>query len=189
MPWATGGARKPHVQRFQPESGDVTVPSFGNPQLSDIYRYWLSKCRDGKPPRRSDIRPQDLGPDALRQINILDVVREPGKPLQFRHRLVGTGITEWLSRDATGQMVDETLYGADAAKIVASLSRIVETVQPHHRQSRLDWNDRKYAMMESVELPLSDDTHDVAMILRGASYRPVGDTDKLQQFFEPLPLA
>jgi len=106
------------------------------------------------PQRRADIKPQELGPAALRQINILDVIRELGKTLQFRHRLVGTGITEWLSRDATGQMVDETLYGADAAKIVASLGRIVETVQPHHRQARLDWNNRKYALMESVELPL-----------------------------------
>jgi len=25
------------------------------------------------------------------------------------------------------------------------------------------------------------------MILRGASYRPVGESDKLRQFFEPLP--
>ena len=61
------------------------------------------------PQRRADIKPQELGPAALRQINILDVIRELGKTLQFRHRLVGTGITEWLSRDATGQMVDETL--------------------------------------------------------------------------------
>ena len=163
----------------------MTVPSFGDPQLGEIYRYWLSRRRNGKPPRRSDIKPQDLGP-ALRHVNLLDVIREPGKTLQFRHRLVGTGITEWLSRDATGKMVDETLYGADAAQIVASLTRIVETAQPHHRLARLDWNDRKYAVMESVELPLSDDHHDVAMILRGASYRPVGDMKNLRQFFEPL---
>jgi hypothetical protein len=167
----------------------VTVPSFGDPRLGEIYRYWLSRRRDGEPPRRADIKPQELGPDVLRQLNILDVVREPGTPLQFRHRLVGTGITQWLSRDATGLMVDETLYGPEAAKIVASLVQIVETVQPHHRVARLDWNDRKYALMESVEMPLADDTHPVAMILRGVSYRKVGDIENLRQFFEPLPLA
>lgn len=164
----------------------MTVPSFGDPLLGTIYRYWLSRRRGATPPRRADIKPQELGGDALRQLNILDVVREAGKPLQFRHRLVGTGITEWLSRDATGQMVDENLYGPEAAKIAASLARIVETGLPHHRVARLDWNDRKYALMESVEMPLSDDNHDVAMILRAASYRPVGDLEKLRQFFEPI---
>ena len=170
------------------QSGGVAFPTFEDPQLGEIFRYWLSKRRDGTLPRRADIKPQELGP-ALRQVNLIDVVREAGKPLQFRHRLVGTGITEWLSRDATGQMLDESLYGADAAQIVASLSRIVETAQPHHRVARLDWNNRKYALTESVELPLSDDTHDVAMILRGVTYRAVGDSEKLRQFFEPLPLA
>jgi hypothetical protein len=166
----------------------VTVPSFGDPKLNDIYGYWLSKRRGGKPPRRADIKAQELPPGALPQINILEVVREPEKPLQFRHRLVGTGITAWLSRDATGLMVDEALYGADAVKIVASLNRIVETVQPHHRIARLDWNDQHYALAESVEMPLSDDTHDVAMILRGVTYRPVNHAEPLRQFFEPLPL-
>jgi len=104
----------------------VTLPTFGNPVLGDIYRYWLSKRRDGKAPRRADIKPGELGA-ALRYINLLDVIREPGMPLKFRHRLVGTGIIEWLSLDATGRMVDETLYGPAAADIIHSLTRIVES--------------------------------------------------------------
>ena len=148
----------------------MAFPKFGDPVLGDIYRYWLSKRRDGKAPRRADIKPAELG-GAIRHINLLDVIREPGKTLQFRHRLVGTGIIEWLSLDATGRMVDETLYGPDAAKIIASLANIVETGRPHHRRSMLDWNNRKYALMESVDLPLTDENNDIAMILRGAVYR------------------
>ncbi len=164
----------------------MTLPNFGDPVLGDIYRYWLSKRRDGRAPRRADIKPAELG-GAIRYINLLDVIREPGKPLQFRHRLVGTGIIEWLSLDATGRMVDETLYGPDVAQIVASLTRIVETGQPHHRVAPLDWNNQKYALMESVDLPLSDETHDVAMILRGTFYRHVTGKNP-EPLFEPLPL-
>jgi hypothetical protein len=165
----------------------VASPSIGDPILNDIYRYWLSKRRNGKAPRRADIKAGELGP-AIRQLNILDVVREAGKPLQFRHRLVGTGILEWLNMDATGRMVDETLYGPEAAAIIASLSHIVETARPYHRRARLDWNNRKFALMESVDMPLSDDTHDVAMILRATSYRHAAADDP-PPLFEELPLA
>ena len=164
----------------------MTLPKFGDPVLGDIYRYWLSKRRDGRPPRRAEIKPGEMGA-ALRHINLLDVIREPGKPLQFRHRLVGTGIIEWLSLDATGRMLDEALYGPATADIIATLTRIVETAQPHHRLAVLDWNNRKYALMESVDLPLSDENYDVAMILRGAVYRHATRRDP-EPLFEPLPL-
>lgn len=161
------------------------MPAFSDPILGDIYRYWLSKRRDGKPPRRADIKPGELGA-AVRHLNILDVVREPGKPLQFRHRLVGTGILDWLSHDATGRMVDETLYGPAAVEIAASLARIAETGQPFHRLAHLDHGSRKYALAESVEMPLSDNTHDVAMILRAVRYRHATATPP-SPFFEALP--
>lgn len=171
---------------MQPESDCVAFPSFGDPRLDEIYRYWLSKRRDGALPRRADIKPGELGA-VIRHINLVDVIREPGKPLQFRHRLMGTGISEWLGQDLTGKLVDETIYGPAAGAIIASLAKIVETAQPYHRLAPLDWNNRKFALAESVELPLSGDTSEVAMILRGAVYRHrAGEAP--QNLFEPLPL-
>ena len=158
---------------------------FGDPRLDDIFRYWLSKRRGQHPPLRADIKPSELGA-ALRHLNIIDVVREPGKPLQFRHRLIGTHNIEWLGRDSTGQMLDENLYGAAATAFVASFRRIVEEVQPYHRRNRMDWNDQKFVMHESVDLPLSDDTHEVAMILRGAVFRMAVAGDSNQDTFEPI---
>jgi hypothetical protein len=165
----------------------VAFPSFGDPVLGDIYRYWLSKRRDGRPPRRADITAAELGPP-IRNLNLIDVLRQPGKPLCFRHRLVGTGITDWLSHDPTGRMVDEALYGAEAAKIAASLARIVETAQPFHRMARLDRHSRKFALTESVEMPLSGEADDVAMILRGVSYRHVTAAAEVELYFRPIPL-
>jgi hypothetical protein len=166
----------------------VAFPSFGDPVLTDIYRYWLSKRRDGRAPRRADIKASELGPP-IRNLNIIEVLRPPGGALAFRHRLVGTGIIEWLSHDATGKMVDDALYGeAAAAEIIATLTRIAQTALPYHRTARLDHNSRKFALMESVELPLSDDTHDVAMILRGVTYRHIAAGTEPELFFKPLPL-
>ena len=164
----------------------MAFPNLGDPRLGEIYRYWLSKRRDGALPRRADIKPGELGA-VIRHINLIDVIREPGKALQFRHRLMGTGIIDWLGQDLTGRLVDETIYGPATTAIVASLVTIVETAQPHHRLAPLDWNNRKFALAESVELPLSDETGEVAMILRGAVYRHrAGEAP--QTLFEPLPL-
>jgi hypothetical protein len=164
----------------------VAYPAFGDPKLSEIYRYWLSRRRDGKPPRRADIRPAELGA-AVRHINLLDVIREPGKPLQYRHRLIGTHNIEWLGRDVTGQMVDENLYGPDAAEIIETFNRVVEEARPFYRRSRVDWNNQRFLLQEAVEMPLSDDTDNIVMILRGASFRPVVSVDAPRLVFEPLP--
>lgn len=164
----------------------MAFPALGDPRLEDIYRYWLSRHRDGHLPRRADIKPAELGA-VIRHVNLIDVIRVAGQPLQFRHRLVGTAIIEWLGADFTGKMVDEATYGPTAPQIAASLARIVATAQPFHRLAPLDWNQRKFALMEAVELPLGGDTDEVAMILRGAVYRHhIGAEPK--PIFEPLPL-
>jgi hypothetical protein len=165
----------------------VAYPAFDDPKLGEIYRYWLSKRRDGGLPRRADIRPAELGA-AVRHINLIDVVREPGKTPQYRHRLVGTHNIEWLGRDVTGRMVDESLYGPATAAILASFDRIVAEARPFYRRNRMDWNNQKFLLHEAVEMPLSDDTPAVGMILRGASFRPVVGQDDLPPVFEPLPL-
>jgi len=157
-----------------------------DPRLNHILQYWLSKRRDGQAPRRADLRPAELGPALLRHINIVEVVRAEGQPLQFRHRLIGTYNIEWLGRDATGQMLDENLYGAAAPMIVASFTRIVEEARPFYRLSRMDWHDKRHLMNESVELPLSDDRHAVAMILRGAVFRDPTDRDGGAERFEAI---
>jgi hypothetical protein len=168
------------------ESDGVAFPLFGDPLLGEIYRYWLSKRRDGALPRRADIKPGELGAP-IRHLNLIDVIREPGQALKFRHRLMGTGIIEWLGMDFTGKMVDEHLYGPAAADILTSLTRIVTTAQPFHRLAPLDWNNRKFALTEAVELPLSGEAGEVAMILRGAVYRHTTDPN-VKTLFEPLPL-
>jgi hypothetical protein len=115
------------------------------------------------------------------------VIREPDKPLQYRHRLIGTHNIEWLGRDATGRIVDESLYGPATAEIVETFNRIVEEARPFWRRNRMDWNNQRFLLHEAVEMPLSDDAGNIVMILRGASFRPVVSVDAPRLVFEPLP--
>ncbi len=164
------------------ESKNCVTSEFDDPRLDDIHRYWLEKHRDGRLPRRADIKPAELGGD-VRHVNLIDVLREP---LRFRHRLVGSAIIEWLGRDITGHMVDETLYGPFTAEIIASLTRVVATRRPFRRLARLDWNNQKWLQMESVELPLAGDDGQVEMILRGAVFRPGTEPLGERLHFTPL---
>ena len=162
----------------------MPAPRFGNPRLDDIFCYWLSKRRGEHPPLRANIRQSELDA-AVRHLKIIDEEREPGKPLQFRHRLIGTHNIEWLGRDYTSQMLDENLYGAAAPALVASFIRYVEEALPYHRRTRMDWNYQKFIPHESVELPLSDETHKVSIIPRGGVFRLAVAGDRTQEIFEP----
>lgn len=153
-----------------------------DPRLRELVQYWLDR-RDGRVmPSRADIKPTQMG-SLLRLLNLIEVEREP---LRFRHRLVGSEKILKLGRDATGQMLDEKLYGSNAPKILASLMHVVEEVRPYRRVERLDWNNQPHLEMESVELPLGDNGV-VCMILRGAVFRQAKSDGPLLQF-EPLVL-
>jgi hypothetical protein len=165
---------------------DMKPAHITDPRLQHILQSWAPRRRDGLPPRRADITPAELGPAQLRHLNIVEVVREPGMPLAFRHRLVGTYNIEWLGRDSTGKMLDEKLYGAMAPAIIASFTRIVEEAKPFYRVVRMDWHDKRHLMNESVDLPLSDENHAVAMILRGAIFRHATDMDCGSERFEVI---
>ena len=153
---------------------------FSDHRLEIIYHYWRGKRVGNRLPQRADIRPSELGP-ALRLLNLVDVLHHP---LRFRHRLVGTEHVEWLKRDATGRFLDDTLYGDATGEIVGAFTTIVRERRPYFRRSRLDWNNQKWLEMEAVELPLGDAAGEVGMILRGAVFRPIRLTQRME--FIPL---
>ncbi len=144
---------------------------FSDPRLGRLYAYWRSKRTEGGPPRRRDLDPIEI-PDLLPILHLIDVLWEP---LRFRHRLVGTEVVRYMARDVTGRMVDESLYGPATDEIFDSLAMLVAECRPYRRQSRLDWHDRHWLAMESVELPLMGDAGEVVMILRGSSFTPLAN--------------
>lgn len=71
---------------------DADLPRY--PDLGELLRYWGAKCGGRRFPARADIDPTDI-PAHLPRIMLADVRHDP---LDFRYRLVGTGVcdTHWF---------------------------------------------------------------------------------------------
>ena len=162
----------------------VSGNDFADPRLSCLLDYWLEKRGDRPAPLREDIEPLEI-PRLLPILHLIDVVQDP---LHFRHRLVGTELVDKMSRDVTGLDVDASLYGDAAPEIIETLKTIVAEARPYHRLARLDWYERSWMTMESLELPLLDTDGRVAVILRGATFGVVRPPLERRLFFEPLVL-
>ncbi len=71
---------------------------------------------------------------------------------------------------------------------------LVAECRPYRRRARLDWHDRHWLAMESVELPLVGDTGEVVMILRGSSLTPLAKQERSHPLaierlrLQPLPI-
>ncbi len=154
-------------------------------RLIRLLRYWTAKRGDRRAPRRADLDPLLEIPELVPMLTLIDVVREP---LRFRFRLVGTAVVHALGRDATGRFADESLYGSEAAGIVATYRRMTEEVRPFRRRSRLAWNDREWQVLEAVELPLIDDTGQVCMIMGGNCFTLTSDPPGPARIYEPIDL-
>ncbi len=72
-----------------------------------IYRYWGSKKRGRKLPRRCDIDPAEMKP-WLPGLVLVDIATQPRR---ITYRVVGTAVCEHRGFDPTGRPVQEGLYG------------------------------------------------------------------------------
>lgn len=145
---------------------DTADAEFADRRLTLLLGYWNSRRGDRRAPRQQDVELDEI-PRLRPILNLIEVERDP---LAFRHRLVGDDVVDRLGRDVTGQCVGASLYAEAAEEIRASLATIVAEVRPYHRLARLDWFERRWLTMESLELPLLGDDGRVASILRGATF-------------------
>ena len=158
------------------------VSQIGDRRLARLYRYWWEKRGNRPAPHRADLNPAEI-PELLPIVHLIDVAWDP---LSFRHRLVGTELVERFERDVTGKTVDNSLYGDATAKILEGLSRIATEVRPYRRHWRLAWHARNWLVVESIEMPLIDDTGRVAMILAGRAVSTPTRAAEDRIEFEPL---
>lgn len=143
---------------------------FRDERLAGLLAYWRERRGNRQAPARRNIKPMEI-PSLLPIVHLIDVQDDP---LAFRHRLVGTEIVEKVGRNVTGKWVDEALYGKALRDVFDGLAAVAWEVRPYRRLARLDYHDRPWLGMESLEMPLLDDDGRVNMILRGASHFIVG---------------
>lgn len=99
----------------------------------DLLTYWRGKCRDGKPPSRTDLDPLVEIPHLLKHLFMMDVVGD-----QFRFRLIGSYIVSRAGRDSTGRWIDEQLmskpeldtWQAGLRKVAAAKQPLLAVARP-----------------------------------------------------------
>ncbi|WP_159460380.1 PAS domain-containing protein [Tistlia consotensis] len=121
-----------------------------------FFDYWLAHWRDGRPPRRADVLPEELG-RLLAQVFLIEVEPETGR---LRYRLIGTGIAAGIGYDSTGRYLDEVSAGFPEALRARWQRRDALCVgqgRPVCSGWSLDHIGRAWRAVVSLRLPLIED--------------------------------
>jgi hypothetical protein len=172
MQWhmrATGRGRKTGRPAAGGEPDTMDEDRFGgtpNPILKQAFAYWDGR-RKGRPmPARRDIDPLDI-PHLLPWLMLTDVLRSP---LDFRYRLIGTGIVSRSRRDFTGSRLSELPHAGPGSMVWRHRREVVETGRPVFAIPPYTGADAAVQRVMGIHMPLSEDAEMVNMILTVVAY-------------------
>jgi hypothetical protein len=139
----------------EPQTSDIVRQS-RHAQVREFAELWEAKRGERPLPLRDDFPFEELAP-WFGHVLIMDVI-DGGR--DFRYRMIGTAITEFLDRDYSGRLVSECDYGEGDAR-----SRVAETFRqpvidgrPVFRSGYVVWAaDKTWRTYDSVHCPLSRD--------------------------------
>lgn len=141
------------------------------PPVTDLLGWWRRRAADARDlPRRAELDPLSLGPRLLPHLLLADVRWADGQQPRFRHRLVGTHITESLRRDYTGQDFEQCGYGASWPRIRSAYTRCACDRRPVASRGRSRWVEPDFLTYEIVRLPLAGDDGRVSLIVAAAAF-------------------
>ena len=122
--------------------------------------YWDSKRRGRRMPARRDIEPAEILV-LLPYVVLVDVERDP---VDFRYRLVGTGVAARIGRDRTGERFSALLQQSEGSEAWKTALRIPEEKRPIVSNiPYVDFN-RWASSYREISMPLSEDNDVVNMI-------------------------
>lgn len=140
----------------------IADPSVMDPRLVAFHAYWKARCRNGSPPRRSDIDPLLEIPALAPDLFMLDKVADRRR---YVVRLAGTRIVERYGADTTGQPIVGLTSGRYKDALVALLDATAETQKPVHSLTNYLHPTRSYMTVERLMVPLVDDEGRTAILL------------------------
>lgn len=133
---------------------DIVAQS-DHPSVRGFAELWAAKRRGPGLPRRADFEIEELLP-WFGHVIIMDVI---DGARDFRYRMIGTSITEFLDRDYTGQRVSQSQYGEGRDKVVDTFRRPILAGAPVFRAGQVVWAvDKTWRRYDSVHCPLTRDT-------------------------------
>jgi hypothetical protein len=143
-------------------SAIITEQELTSELIIEGFRYWQSKRNGNAIPARSEFDPLLEIPGLVRFMMLKDVQWEP---LDFRYRLVGTGLLNHLSADWTGKFMSEVEYQRPPSTIWDYHRQVAESGQPLFIKPNYVGPHKDYLFIESVMLPLANDHRRVDMIM------------------------
>ena len=138
------------------------------PIVHQALTYWESKLDGRQMPARRDFDPVFEIPHLLPWVILVDVLRDP---LDFRYRLIGTGIAAQAHRDHTGCRFSELTRVGPGSVVWKDRLAVIDTRMPKMTAPAYIGRDKLIQSVSGVHLPLSDDGEMVNMIFTFVSYQ------------------
>jgi len=122
--------------------------------LQDALAYWEGKRAGRRMPARRDLDPVLEVPHLLPWIILADVLRDP---LDFRYRLIGSGVVDRSRRNYTGKRFSELPDLRPGSHLWQQRATVVETGTPLRGEPPyVGWTPSVHRV-GVIHLPLSDD--------------------------------
>lgn len=149
-----------------------------------LLAYWRSKRGERDVPRRDTLDPVLEIPSLLAHLILVDVEDQD----RYRFRLIGSQVVERAGRNATGRLIDGTLYDDDTLReALRCYGRAVEQRQPIMMH---DFATREFTRPRSTTLvaPLADANGTVVQLIGAIDYATRFDVDFAAHAIREIPL-
>ena len=147
------------------------VPATAPQIVHESLAYWESKRAGRRMPARRDLDPVFEIPSLLPWVMLVDVLQQP---LDFRYRLIGTGIAARAHHDHTGCCFSELSRAGPDSMVWKDRMAVVETRAPKLTAPAYIGRDNLIRGVSGIHLPLSSDGETVDMIFTAVAYRTHG---------------
>lgn len=135
----------------------------------EVLRYWLKMCpsNGGVYPSRQDLRVSDLR-GRMAHIAILDIETDP---VDFRYRLIGTRLCEFLFRDYTGEKLSDLDGKGPDSEIWGIFDRVRRSGDPLYCEIPYVGPKSDFKQASGLYLPLASDHKNIDKIMQVSHFQ------------------
>ena len=156
------------LAKLSPENRNSWPGNMSEPaQL--LLEYWVSKCRNGRFPLRSEIEPREIV-DILPYIFFME--RLEGEKSEYRFQLVGTRIVE-AEGECTGKLLSDLFPDRDRYDDIWWQYDHACEGEIHVRHENLGWRSRDFINYEVLLLPLCGRDEKIGYLIGTAHGSPL----------------
>lgn len=144
------------------------------PVQEDVLKYWLGACppRPDAIPSRADMKVTDLR-SRMASIAIVEVMHDP---IDYRYRLIGTHIREFMFNDYTGRLYSELHGKGRDSEIWGLLEKVRTSAKPIYTEIPYIGPKSDFMRASNLCLPLGSDHATVDKIMLVADFQPISRT-------------